>query len=481
MQKEDKKALPPRSVDQSEWYTQVIMRAKLADYSPVRGCMVIRPYGYAIWERIQEVMNKKIKAMGVNNAYFPLFIPYSFLQREQDHVEGFAPEVALLTRVGDKELEEPLVVRPTSETIIYEMFKDWVQSYRDLPLKINQWCNVVRWEKRTTPFLRTTEFLWQEGHTAHVSRDEAEKMVAEALEMYSTFASEYLAIYSIPGRKTEAEKFAGAEYTTTFECMMRDRKALQSGTSHLLGQNFARAFGLEFVGEDHQMHYAWTTSWGLSTRIIGAIILTHGDDKGLILPPQIAPVQVVIVPIFKNENKSEVFDYCEKVQAQLENLNIRSEFDTSDNSPGWKFAEGEMRGIPLRVEVGSKDIAAQVLTVVKRNDGHKRQVPLTEISEVIPELLELIQAEMLQSAKEFTQQNTRRVDSYDEFKQLVNSTDEPLGFIEAFFSGEKVLEAQIKEETKYTTRCVPFATETESGSCFMSGKPGKLTIFGKAY
>lgn len=479
--KQDQKALTPRSASQSDWYTEVITRAKLADYSPVRGCMVIRPYGYAIWERIQQEMDKRIKALGVQNAYFPLFIPYSFLQREADHVEGFAPEVALVTHVGDKELEEKLVVRPTSETIIYEMFKDWIQSYRDLPLKVNQWCNVVRWEKRTTPFLRTTEFLWQEGHTAHATREEAEQMVADGLDMYADFVEEFLAIYSIKGKKTEAEKFAGAEYTTTFECMMRDKKALQSGTSHLLGQGFAEAFGVQYLGEDGDQHYAWTTSWGLSTRIIGAIILMHGDDKGLVLPPMIAPTQALIVPIFKAENKDQVASYVDQVQLKLQEQDVRFEADWTDNSPGWKFSEGEMRGIPVRIEVGPKDMEAGVVTVVKRTDGAKLQIKLDEVSDQLPKLLAEIQTEIYESAKQFTNENMLEVKTYDEFKELVNKDEEAVGFIKAYFCGDKDVEAKIKEETKYTSRCIPFETIDQEGECFVTGKPGKLTIFGKAY
>lgn len=479
--KQDQKALTPRSVSQSDWYTEVITRAKLADYSPVRGCMVIRPYGYAIWERIQQEMDKRIKAMGVQNAYFPLFIPYSFLEREADHVEGFAPEVAVVTHAGGKELEEKLVVRPTSETIIYEMFKDWVQSYRDLPLKINQWCNIVRWEKRTVPFLRTTEFLWQEGHTAHASKDEAEKMVADALNMYADFTKEFLAIYSIKGRKTEAEKFAGAEYTTTFECMMKDKKALQSGTSHLLGQGFAEAFGVKFLGEDGGEHFAYTTSWGLSTRIIGAIILMHGDDKGLVLPPMIAPIQVLVVPIFKPENKSEVEAYCRDVESSLKEAGIRYEVDWSENSPGFKFSEGEMRGIPLRIEVGGKDIEKQVVTVVKRTSGEKSEIAKDDVKSSVQPLLDAIQQEIYKSAKDFTNSNMVEVSSYDEFKELVNKSDEAIGFVKAYFCGDKAEEAQIKEETKYTTRCIPLDTYDQEGTCFKTGKPGKLTIFGKAY
>jgi prolyl-tRNA synthetase len=479
--KQDQNALTPRSEDQAKWYTEVVTRAKLADYSPVRGCMVIRPYGYAIWERIQEVLGAEIKKSGAQNAYFPLFIPMSFIKKEAEHVEGFAPELATVTKVGDKQLEEELVVRPTSETIMYSMFKDWIQSYRDLPLKVNQWCNVVRWEKRTTPFLRTTEFLWQEGHTAHATKEEAAEEVSRALDMYYDFAKDYLAIYSLKGYKTEAEKFAGAEYTTTFECMMRDKKALQSGTSHMLGQNFSKSFDVKYLSENGEWEYVWQTSWGLSTRVIGAIILTHGDDKGLVLPPQIAPVQVQIVPIFKADTQAAVADYVSKIEEELKTSKIRFASDWTDNTPGWKFAEAEMRGIPVRIEVGPKDMEAGVVTLVKRNDGEKMQVKLENLNRQLTDLLTKIQAEMYASAQKFTQENTHEVKTYEEFLELVNSTEESVGFIKAYFCGDKEVEKQIKEETKYTTRCIPFETYEEEGVCFKTGKPGKLTIFGKAY
>jgi prolyl-tRNA synthetase len=477
-QKKDQKALTPRSENQSEWYTEVVTRAKMADYSPVRGSMVIMPYGYAIWEKIQEVLGKMIKDAGVKNAYFPLLIPLSFLHKEAEHVEGFAPEVAIVTHAGDKELEEKLVIRPTSETIIYSKFAEWIQSYRDLPLKINQWCNVVRWEKRTTPFLRTSEFLWQEGHTAHATKEEANIEVMRALNMYYDFIEENLAMYGVKGYKTEAEKFAGAQYTTTIEALMRDGKALQSGTSHLLGQSFAKSFDVNFLDQNGQEQYAWTTSWGLSTRIIGGLIMMHGDDKGLVFPPKIAPVQAIIVPIYKSDNQAEVMDFVATVEKQLAIAGIRFETDDSDNSPGFKFADAELRGIPVRLEIGPKDVAENAVMAVKRVDGTKQSMKVDGLVTELPALLDAIQTQMLARAKQFTQDNTNSVSSYDEFKQVAESK---IGFIEAYFCGDKELEKKIQEETKYTSRCVPLETFEKEGKCFITGETGKLTLFAKAY
>jgi len=477
-QKKDQKALTTRSENQSEWYTEVVMRAKMADYSPVRGSMVIMPYGYAIWEKIQEVLGKMIKDAGVKNAYFPLLIPLSFLQKEAEHIEGFAPEVAIVTHAGDKELEEKLVIRPTSETIIYSKFADWIQSYRDLPLKINQWCNVVRWEKRTTPFLRTSEFLWQEGHTAHATKQEAEEEVMQILNIYGDFIEEHLAMYGVKGYKTESEKFAGADYTTTIEALMRDGKALQSGTSHLLSQSFVKSFDVKFLDKDGKEQYVWTTSWAVSTRIIGGLIMMHGDDKGLVLPPKIAPVQAIIVPIYKSENQAEVMEFVAKVEKQLAIAGVRFETDNTDNSPGYKFADAELRGIPVRLEVGPKDAADNSVMAVKRVDGTKSAIKVDTLVDELPALLETIQAQMLARAKQFTQDNTNSVSSYDDFKQVAESK---IGFIEAYFCGDTALEKQIQEETKYTSRCVPLETFAKEGKCFMTGAPGKLTLFAKAY
>jgi prolyl-tRNA synthetase len=475
--KQDQKALTLRSVDQAAWYTEVVQRAGLADYSPVRGCMVIKPYGYAIWERIQQELDTRIKAAGVQNAYFPLFIPYRFLEREAEHVEGFAPEVAVVTHAGGEELEEKLVVRPTSETIMYEMFKDWVQSYNDLPLLINQWANVVRWEKRTSPFLRTTEFLWQEGHTAHATREEAVTEVLRALDMYADVATSVLALDVIKGYKTDKEKFAGADFTTTIEAMMGDGKALQSGTSHLLGQNFAKSFDIQYMSKEGTREYVWQTSWGLSTRIIGAVIMAHGDDKGLVLPPNVAPTQVIVVPIYKADNQSAVLDYAQDVYQQLKDQGVRVELDNRDYSPGYKFADAELRGIPLRIEVGGRDLENKQVTLVTRYNLEKSTVAVADIAN-IKELLEQIQQATFAKAQQFTKSHIHTAATKTEFDQLVANE---IGFISCFFSGDKDVEKQIQEQTKFTTRCIPLATYEQTGECIFTGKPGKLTLFAKAY
>lgn len=476
--KTDQKKLTPRSQDQSAWYTEVVQRAGMADYSPVRGCMIIKPYGYAIWENIQRDLDRRIKLAGVKNAYFPLFIPYSFLEREAEHVEGFAPEVAVVTHAGGEELEEKLVVRPTSETIMYNTFKDWVESYRDLPLLINQWANVVRWEKRTTPFLRTAEFLWQEGHTAHATKVEAVAEVMRALKMYEDFAAEMLSIYSTPGYKTEKEKFAGADFTTTIEALMADGKALQSGTSHLLGQNFAKSFDIKYQTAQGELEYVWQTSWGLSTRIIGALILTHGDDYGLVLPPNIAPVKVIVVPIYKAETETAVKAYTEQVETQLKELGIDYEIDWRDYSPGFKFADAEMRGIPLRIEIGSKDMDANQVTMVTRHNLNKSTADVNSLSQIIPETLKQIQAEMYQKSMNFTKENIVDVSSKEEF---IEATKKDFGFIRAYFCGDQKLEKELQEETKFTSRCIPFETFDNVGKCFITGEEGKLTLFARAY
>jgi prolyl-tRNA synthetase len=475
----DNKKLTARSDDQAEWYQEVVQRARLADYSPVRGSMVIRPYGYAIWEAIQQEMNARIKAAGVQNAYFPLFIPYAFLEQEADHVEGFAPEVAIVTHAGGKELEEKLVVRPTSETIIYRMFSEWVQSYRDLPIKINQWANVVRWEKRTVPFLRTTEFLWQEGHTIHATEQEAKEEMIRALNMYHDFCRDMLAMPTIKGYKTEAEKFAGAKTTTTIESLMKDKKALQSGTSHTLNQSFAASFNVNFTDENGEQQTVWPTSWGFSTRIIGGLILMHGDDKGLVLPPRIAPIKAIIIPIVKAETESAVMAHVERVEELLKDSGISYEVDRSDSAPGFKFSEAEMRGIPLRLEIGGKDVESDSVMVVKRNTGGKESIALSTLVDSLKDKLAEMQAEIFQAAEAFTKENTHSVSSKEEFYALAG--DEPVGYIQAFFCGDKVTEAEVKEATKYTTRCVPFATFEQEGTCIFTGKPGKLTLFAKAY
>lgn len=479
MSNHDQKKLTPRSVDQSAWYTEVVTRANLADYSPVRGCMVIKPYGYEIWERIQADLDRRIKAMGVKNAYFPLFIPYSFLAKEAEHVEGFAPEVAVVTEAGGEKLEEKLVVRPTSETIIYQMYSQWIESYRDLPLKLNQWANVVRWEKRTQPFLRTTEFLWQEGHTAHSSKEEADQMVMDALEMYHDMTKELLAMYTTKGYKTEAEKFAGALYTTTIEGMMKDGKALQSGTSHQLGQNFAKSFDVKYLDAEGNSQYVWQTSWGLSTRIIGGLIMMHGDDKGLVLPPNVAPTQVIIIPIVRTENKEVVMKKAEQLKAQLVETGFRVELDDSENAPGFKFADAEMRGIPVRIEIGERDIRSNTVIAVMRTTGEKTTIEMSHLENGVKLMLEQIQTDLYDAAEKFATENTREVSSYAEFKELA-AAEQP-GYIKAYFCGDKALEKQIKEETKYTSRCVPLDTYEQSGKCFMNGESGKITLFARAY
>ena len=450
----------------------------MADYSPVKGCIVFRPYGYRIWELIQQEMDKLIKEAGVPNAYFPLLIPYSFLEKEAKHIEGFAPEVAIVTYGGGKELEEKLVIRPTSETIIYSMFSKWIHSYRDLPLRLNQWANVVRWEKRTLPFLRTTEFLWQEGHTIHATKEDAEKEVKRALVMYEKFMNENLAIYVIPGKKTEAEKFAGANYTYSVEGLMRDGKALQCGTSHLLDQSFAKSFDIKFVDKDGKEQLPWMTSWGSSTRMIGGVILSHGDDKGLVLPPRIAPIQVVAIPIMKgNSGNQELEAYVEKIKTELKN--VRLEIDWSDNSPGWKFSQWEMKGVPLRLEIGGKEVAEGVVSFAKRNTGEKGKIKISEIGKEVAEMLENIQNEMFQSHKKFVEDNTHEAKDYEELKKIIK---EKKGFVKVKYSATKEKEDLIKYETKATARCMPLESIEEKGSCFYDGsKDAKVTYFAKAY
>ncbi len=469
--------LTPRSIDQAKWYQELVQKAELADYSPVSGCIVFRPYGYRVWELIQQQMDKLIKEAGVENAYFPLLIPYSFLEKEASHVEGFAPEVAIVTHAGGKKLEQKLVIRPTSETIVYSMFAKWIHSYRDLPLRLNQWANIVRWEKRTIPFLRTTEFLWQEGHTIHATKADAEKEVYRALEMYKSFMNKILNLYVITGRKTEAEKFAGAEYTTTLEALMKDGKALQCGTSHLLSQSFARSFGISFVDENNVEQLPWMTSWGSSTRMIGAIILAHGDDKGLVLPPQVAPYQAVIVPIFKTEDaKNSIKAYIEKTEKQLSDFRLI--VDWTDNSPGWKFSQWEMKGVPIRIEIGENEVKDNLVTLVYRVDGTKKKVKLSELTLEFKKALSEIETIIFNSHKDFTINNTFEVNNFDEFKSKLENHK---GFIKTYFSGEIDSEQKIKAITKATTRCRPF-DEKDLGKCFYNGEENsEVTIFARSY
>ncbi|WP_027892092.1 proline--tRNA ligase [Calidithermus chliarophilus] len=473
------KGLTPQSQDFNEWYNEVIQRAELVDYGPVRGTMVIRPYGFGLWENIQRALDDMFKATGHTNAYFPLFIPMSFFQKEAEHVEGFAPELAVVTHAGGEELEEPLAVRPTSETIIGHMWAKWVRTYRDLPQLLNQWGNVVRWELRTKPFLRTSEFLWQEGHTAHATQEEAEAEVRQMLGVYARMSREWAAVPVWEGVKTESEKFAGAVYTTTIEAMMRDGKALQSGTSHYLGTNFAKAFDIQFQDRDQQNKYVHTTSWGLSTRMVGAVIMTHGDDKGLILPPRIAPVQVVIVPIYKSDTREQVMPAVERLAADLKAAGVRVVLDDRDQySPGFKFNEWELKGVPLRLEIGPRDVEAGTAVLASRLGG-KETVQLAEVVGLIPQKLEAFQAALYQRALEFRDSHTWEVDSFEEFKEKVEQ-----GFVKAFHCGDKECEKQIKAETTATTRCIPFDEPEAHGSCVRCGKPsayGKRILFAKAY
>lgn len=467
--------------DFSRWYTDVVQKAELADYGPVKGTMVIRPYGYAIWEAIQGGLDGLFKATGHVNAYFPMFIPESFLKKEADHVEGFAPEVAVVTHAGGKELEEPLVVRPTSETIIWHMYKKWINSYRDLPLLINQWANVVRWEMRTRLFLRTTEFLWQEGHTAHATPAEAEEETQRMLNVYKTFAEEWMAMPVITGRKSESEKFAGAVATYSIEAMMRDTRALQAGTSHNLGQNFAKAFDVTFQNQNNEPEFVYATSWGVSTRLIGGVIMTHGDDKGLILPPKIAPYQVVIIPIFRDgDQKAMVMAEVDKLVAGLRETGVRVKVDDDEtSSPGFKFNEWEMRGVPVRIELGPKDVEKHQAVVVTRYNGEKSFLPLNGLAESMPERLGEVQQAIFDRALKFREENTHRASSWEEFQRIIS---EKGGFIRAGWNGDAVVEEKIKEATKATIRNIPFDQPDDPGKCIFSGEPAKYeVIFAKAY
>ncbi len=475
------KFLTPQSEDFSKWYTEIVQKADLADYSPVRGCMVIKPYGYTLWERIRDELDRRFKATGHVNAYFPLFIPMSFLEKERHHVEGFSPELAIVTHGGGQKLEEPLVVRPTSETIIGHMYAKWIQSYRDLPVLINQWANVVRWEMRTRLFLRTTEFLWQEGHTAHATEQEAIEETLRMLDVYTDFAANEAAIPVIPGRKSESEKFAGAVASYTIEAMMKDGKALQAGTSHFLGQNFAKAFEIRFLDENNELQYAWTTSWGVSTRMVGAVVMTHGDDQGLVLPPHLAPIQVVIVPIWRKETeRGMVMEAAAKIERQLK-PSIRVRLDRREGlSPGWKFNDWEMRGVPLRIEIGPRDVAQGTVMVARRDmPGRSGKVNLSmeALETSIPDLLEQVQRAIYQKALAFRDAHIRDVETYEELKDAVET-----GFARAWWAGTSEDEARIKEETKATIRCIPLDQPGGHGRCIFSGKPAtEVAIFGRAY
>lgn len=467
--------ITPREENFSQWYTDVVLKTEMVDYGPVKGTMVIRPYGYGVWELIQKEMDARFKATGHQNAYFPLLIPKSFLEREAEHVEGFAPEVAWVTRGGTEELAEPLVVRPTSETIICEMYAKWLQSWRDLPMMMNQWCNVVRWEKATRPFLRTSEFLWQEGHTLHATAEEAQEETLKMLEVYREFAENVLAIPVFCGRKSEREKFAGAAATYSIEAMMQDGRALQAGTSHNLGQHFAKVFDIKFLDKDGSHKYAWQTSWGTSTRMIGAIVMVHGDERGLVLPPKVAPIQVVILPIAAH--KEGVLDKAYELKARLEAAGIRVKVDDRDQSAGWKFNEWEMRGVPMRMEVGPRDMENGQVVVVRRDTLEKEFLPMEGLEAAIEERLQLVHDGLYQKALKLRESKTVDATNYEEFKAGVEK-----GFVHAMWCGDEACEEEIKAETGATTRNMPFDQKPFSDVCVHCGKPAKYEIyFAKSY
>jgi prolyl-tRNA synthetase len=472
--------LTTRKENFSEWYNQVIQRAELADYAPVRGCMVVRPHGWALWENIQQSLDKRFKATGHVNAAFPLFIPMSFLEKEKEHVEGFSPELAVVTIGGGEKLEEPLVVRPTSETIIGYMYSKWIKSYRDLPVLINQWGNVVRWEMRTRLFLRTLEFYWQEGHTAHATRSEAEEETLRMLDTYTRFAIDDAAVPVIPGRKSPTEKFAGAVHSYSIEAMMGDTKALQAGTSHLLGQNFAKAFNIQFSDENNNLQYCWTTSWGVSTRFIGAIIMTHGDDQGLILPPKLSPIQVVIVPIYKNdEERSKVMPMVESVKSALADLKIKID-DRNEVTPGFKFNDWEMRGVPLRLEIGPKDVEKNSVMAARRDipgrEG-KSFLSMSQITKGVNDLLAEIQSSLYKRACDFRDAHIFEPKDYEDLKTIVED-----GWAYSWWCGDPSCETKVKEDTKATTRCIPMDQPGGKGKCIVCGKEAVEKVhFAKAY
>ncbi len=475
--------ITPRAENYSDWYIDIVLRARLADYSPVKGCMVIRPRGYALWEKIQSGLDGMFKETGHQNAYFPLLIPESFMRKEAEHVEGFAPELAVVTHGGGEQLEEPLVIRPTSETIIWSMYKKWIQSYRDLPLLINQWANVLRWEKRTRLFLRTAEFLWQEGHTAHATETEAREETLRMLGVYKTFAEEYMALPVFSGAKSDAEKFAGAVNTYAIEAMMQDRKSLQAGTSHFLGQNFAKAFDVTFQNSEGGLDHVWATSWGVSTRLIGALIMAHSDDSGLVVPPRLAPTQAVIVPIFKNQNKAQVLEYAGRLHARLKESTSVILDDDDNNSPGWKFTEYEMLGVPVRIEIGPRDMEAGKAVLVRRDTGVKETVEIDRVPARVAELLSDIQNGMFEKARKFRDDNTFEVDSYETFKGMFEG-EKTGGFARSPWCGNPECEAKVKEDTKATIRVLPFDNEKEAGGkrCLVCGEPARnVAIFAKAY
>ena len=488
------KELTKRSENYSEWYNQLVVKADLAEQSDVRGCMVIKPYGYAIWEKMQRILDDMFKQTGVQNAYFPLLIPKSFLSREAEHVEGFAKECAVVTHYRLKtnethdgvvvdpaaKLEEELIIRPTSETIIWNTYKNWIKSYRDLPILCNQWCNVMRWEIRTRLFLRTSEFLWQEGHTAHATREEAEERAKQMLHVYADFAEKYMAVPVIQGVKSETERFAGALDTYTIEAMMQDGKALQSGTSHFLGQNFGRAFDVQFLNKENKPEYAWATSWGVSTRLMGALIMTHSDDNGLVLPPLLAPTQVVIIPIYKSEEQlAEINARVQPLQEKLRDMGISVKYDNADNKrPGFKFADYELKGVPVRLVIGARDLENGTVEVMRRDTLEKETIALDGIENHVQQLLSDIQQSIYQKALSYRNERIYECDNYDEFKQRIKQG----GFFLCHWDGTEETEARIKEDTQATIRCVPFGFDQTPGTDMVSGKPAKCrVIIARAY
>lgn len=489
------KGLPKRSEDYSLWYNELVKRADLAENSAVRGCMVIKPYGYSIWEKMQSVLDRMFKETGHTNAYFPLFIPKSYLSKEASHVEGFAKECAVVTHYRlknspdgkgvivdpDAKLEEELIVRPTSETVIWNTYKTWIQSYRDLPILVNQWANVVRWEMRTRLFLRTAEFLWQEGHTAHSTRMEAIEETEKMLNIYAEFSESFLALPVIKGRKTPNERFAGAEDTYCIEALMQDGKALQAGTSHFLGQNFAKAFDVKFATKEGGLEFVWGTSWGVSTRLMGALIMAHSDDEGLVLPPALAPIQVVIVPIFKNADQlTKISEKAAEIKKSLAKLGVSVKFDDRDtHSPGYKFADYELKGIPLRIAIGPRDLENNTAELARRDTKEKMSVNMDDLISKIEALLEEIQQNIYKKALKFKDENTTSVNSYSEFKEVLDSIG---GFILAHWDGTSETEEKIKEETKATIRCIPLDNQEEQGKCIYTGKPStQRVVFARAY
>ena len=471
-----------KSENFSEWYTQVVLKSGLADYAPIKGCMIFREHSYAVWEKIQEIFNKKIKEKGHKNVYFPMFIPESFLKKEAEHFEGFVPEVAWITTGGNSKLEERLAVRPTSETIMYATYAKWIRSWRDLPIKLNQWCNIVRWETRATKlFLRTREFLWQEGHTAHATEEEADTEVIEILNIYKDLMENYLAIPVLIGKKTENEKFAGASYTTALEALMPDGKVLQMGTSHNLGQNFAKVFDIKFIGEDEEEHYVWQTSWGVTTRMIGALVMVHGDDNGLVLPPKITPVQAVIIPIpFKNVDKELILRKARDIFEKLQKNGISVVLDDSPNyTPGWKFNEWELKGVPVRIEIGPRDVKEKQVTLARRDTAERLVIKEEKIMGTVTRLLEEIQNNLFNTAKKFLEDNITAVKTYDEFKEALKKKG---GFIRACWCSSPTCEEKIKEETGATIRLLPLEKEKLFSNCLYCGGEGKEVVyFGRAY